>query len=170
MHLLLDPSDARDTVGQDDDYPELFVRWFQYSVFCPTFRLHGSRKHNEVWSYGKAAEPILVKYLKLRYQLLPYIYAQAHKTEETGAPFMRALFMDFPSDPNVPGLNDEYMFGPAFLVAPVTTQDTTSHTVYLPAGTDWYDFWTNQRYSSMARSRPCSSTGNGLPNLPGRPT
>ena len=147
QHLLLDPSDARDTVGQDDDYPELFVRWFQYSVFCPTFRLHGSRKHNEVWSYGKAAEPILVKYLKLRYQLLPYIYAQAHKAEQTGAPFMRALFMDFPSDPNVLGLNDEYMFGPAFLVAPVTKQDTTSRTVYLPAGTDWYDFWTNQRYT-----------------------
>ena len=147
QHLLLDPSDARDTVGQDDDYPELFVRWFQYSVFCPTFRLHGSRKHNEVWSYGKAAEPILVKYLKLRYQLLPYIYAQARKAEQTGAPFMRALFMDFPSDPNVLHLNDEYMFGPAFLVAPVTSQDTTSRTVYLPAGTDWYDFWTNQRYT-----------------------
>jgi alpha-D-xyloside xylohydrolase len=146
-HLLLDPSDARDTVGQDDDYPELFVRWFQYSVFCPTFRLHGSRKHNEVWSYGKAAEPILVKYLKLRYRLLPYIYAQAHKAEETGAPLMRALFMDFPSDPKVVGLNDEYMFGPAFLVAPVTSQDATSRTVYLPAGTDWYDFWTNQRYT-----------------------
>ena len=146
-NLLLDPSDARDTVGQDDDYPELFVRWFQYSVFCPTFRLHGSRRHNEVWSYGKAAEPILVKYLKLRYQLLPYIYAQARKSEETGAPFMRALFMDFPTDPKVTGLNDEYMFGPAFLVAPVTAQNTTSRTVYLPAGTDWYDFWTNQRYT-----------------------
>ena len=146
-HLLLDPNDARDTVKQDDDYPELFVRWFQYSVFCPTFRLHGSRRHNEVWSYGKAAEPILVKYLKLRYQLLPYMYAQAHKTEETGAPFMRALFMDFPSDPKVIGLNDEYMFGPAFLVAPITSQDTTSRAIYLPAGTDWYDFWTNQRYT-----------------------
>jgi alpha-D-xyloside xylohydrolase len=146
-HLLLDPSDARDTVGQDDDYPELFVRWFQFSVFCPTLRLHGSRKHNEVWSYGKAAEPILVKYLKLRYQLLPYIYAQAHKAEETGAPFMRALFMDFPSDPKVLGLNDEYMFGLAFLVAPVTAQNTTSRPVYLPAGTDWYDFWTDQRYA-----------------------
>jgi alpha-glucosidase (family GH31 glycosyl hydrolase) len=144
---LLDPSDARDTVGQDDDYPELFVRWFEYSVFCPTFRLHGERKHNEVWSYGKAAEPILEKYLKLRYQLLPYIYAQARKAEQTGAPFMRALFMDFPADPNVLHLNDEYMFGPAFLVAPVTSQGTTSRTVYLPAGTDWYDFWTNQRYT-----------------------
>ncbi len=146
-HVLLDPNDARDTVGKDDDYPELFVRWYQYSVFCPTFRLHGSRKHNEVWSYGKEAEPILVKYLKLRYQLLPYIYAQARKAEQTGAPFMRALFMDFPSDPKVSDLNDEYMFGPAFLVAPVTSQDTTSRTVYLPAGTDWYDFWTNRRYT-----------------------
>jgi alpha-D-xyloside xylohydrolase len=146
-HVLLDPTDARDTVGQDDDYPELFVRWFQFSAFCPTFRLHGQRKHNELWSYGKEAEPILVKYAKLRYQLMPYIYAQAHKTEETGAPFMRALFMDFPSDPLVLTVNDEYMFGPAFLVAPVTWQNTTSRTVYLPAGTDWYDYWTNQRYT-----------------------
>ncbi len=144
--LLLDPSDARDVVGQNDDYPELFVRWFQFSTFCPTLRAHGLRKQNEVWSFGKAAEPILVKYLKLRYQLLPYTYSQARRAEETGAPFMRALFMDFPGDPKVFALNDEYMFGPAFLVAPVTTQAATDRSVYLPAGTDWYDYWTNQRY------------------------
>jgi len=142
---LLDPSDARDNVGGYDDYPELYTRWFEYAAFLPIFRAHGSRKFNELWSYGKAAEPILEKYLRLRYQLMPYIYSLAYKTYETGAPFMRALFMDFPNDPKVADLGDEYMFGPAFLVAPVTEQGATSRSVYLPAGTDWYNNWTNQR-------------------------
>jgi alpha-D-xyloside xylohydrolase len=142
---LLDPSDARDNVGGYDDYPELYTRWFEYATFLPIFRAHGSRRFNEVWSYGKAAEPILEKYLKLRYQLMPYIYSLAYKTYETGAPFMRALFMDFPNDPKAAGLGDEYMFGPAFLVAPITDQGATSRMVYLPAGTDWYNYWTNER-------------------------
>ena len=142
---LLDPSDARDNVGGYDDYPELYTRWFEYGAFLPIFRAHGSRLYNEVWSYGKQAEPILEKYLKLRYQLLPYLYSLAHNTYQTGAPYMRALFMDFPKDPKVWGLGDEYMFGPAFLVAPVTEQGATTRTVYLPAGADWYNYWTNQR-------------------------
>ena len=142
---LLDPSDARDNVGDYDDYPELYTRWFEYGVFQPNFRTHGSRKHNEVWSYGKQAEPILEKYLKLRYQLMPYIYSRGYATHETGAPFMRALFMDFPNDPNVANIGDEYMFGPAFLVAPVTEQGETTKKVYLPAGTDWYNYWTNEK-------------------------
>ena len=108
-------------------------------------RAHGERNHNEVWSYGKQAEPILEKYLRLRYQLLPYIYSIAYGSYQTGAPFMRALFMDFPSDPNVAGIPDEYMFGPAFLVAPVTEQGATHRSVYLPAGCDWYNYWTNER-------------------------
>ncbi|MGA7505242.1 MAG: TIM-barrel domain-containing protein [Candidatus Sulfotelmatobacter sp.] len=142
---LLDPSDARDNVGGYDDYPELYTRWFEYATFLPIFRAHGSRKFNEVWSYGKAAEPILEKYLKLRYQLMPYIYSLAYHTHETGAPFMRALFMDFPDDPRAANLGDEYMFGPAFLVAPVTEQGATSRMVYLPSGADWYNYWTNER-------------------------
>jgi alpha-D-xyloside xylohydrolase len=142
---LIDPSDARDNVGGYDDYPELYTRWFEYGSFLPVFRAHGSRKYNEVWSYGKQAEPILEKYLRLRYQLLPYIYALGYKTYQTGAPSMRALFMDFPNDPKVADLRDEYMFGPAFLVAPVTEQGANSRMVYLPAGADWYNYWTNQR-------------------------
>jgi alpha-D-xyloside xylohydrolase len=143
---LLDPSDARENVGHYDDYPELYVRWFEYGAFQPNFRSHGSRPQNEVWSYGKQAEPILVKYLRLRYQLMPYIYSLAHATHETGAPFMRGLFMDFGSDPKVADIGDEYMFGPSLLVAPVTEQGRISRTVYLPAGTDWYNFWTNERF------------------------
>jgi alpha-D-xyloside xylohydrolase len=142
---LLDPGDARDNVGGYDDYPELYTRWFQYGTFLPIFRTHGSRLANEVWSYGKQAEPILEKYLRLRYELIPYIYSLGYKTWETGAPFMRALPLDFPDDPNVADLRDEYMFGPAFLVAPVTEQGATSRQVYLPSGTDWYNYWTNER-------------------------
>ena len=146
MHTpLVDPSDALGTVGNYLDYPELFVRWFQWAAFQPVMRAHGERNHNEVWSYGKQAEPILEKYLRLRYQLLPYTYSLAYGSFQSGAPFMRALFMDFPNDPNVAGIGDEYMFGPAFLVAPITDQGATSRTVYLPSGTDWYNYWTNER-------------------------
>ncbi len=142
---LLDPSDARENVGGYDDYPELYTRWFEYAAFLPIFRTHGSRLYNEVWSYGKQAEPILIKYLKLRYQLMPYIYSLGYNTYRTGAPFMRALFMDFPDDPKGADLGDEYMFGPAFLVGPVTDQGATNRMVYLPAGVDWYNYWTNER-------------------------
>jgi alpha-D-xyloside xylohydrolase len=142
---LLDPSDARAEVGGYDDYPELYTRWFQYATFLPIMRTHGSRPQNEVWSYGKQAEPILEKYLRLRYELMPYIYSLGYQTWQTGAPFMRALALDFPTDPKVADLSDEYMFGPALLVAPVTEQGATSRSVYLPAGSGWYNFWTGER-------------------------
>ena len=141
---LLDPSDARTNVGHYDDYPELYVRWFQYATFQPNMRAHGSRNENEVWSYGKQAEPILEKYLRLRYELMPYIYSLAYSSHQTGAPFMRGLFMDFGDDPKVAGITDEFMFGPALLIAPVTEQGATSREVYLPAGAHWYNFWTNE--------------------------
>lgn len=142
---LLDPEDARDTVGGYDDYPELYTRWFQYATFLPIFRTHGSRPANEVWSYGKQAEPILEKYLRLRYELMPYIYSLGYKTWQTGAPIMRALPLDFGADPKVADIRDEYMLGPAFLVAPVTEQGATNRDVYLPAGTAWYNWWTGER-------------------------
>jgi alpha-D-xyloside xylohydrolase len=142
---LLDPSDARDNVGGYDDYPELYTRWFEYATFLPIFRTHGSRNTNEVWSYGKQAQPILEKYLKLRYELMPYIYSLGYSTYQSGAPYMRALFMDFPNDTEAASQSDEYMFGPAFLVAPITDQGVTSRKVYLPAGADWYNYWTNER-------------------------
>ena len=142
---LIDGSDVRSTIGNYEDYPELFVRWFEWGVFQPVMRAHGEREHNEVWSYGKEAEPILAKYLQLRYQLLPYTYSAAYRSYQTGAPYMRALFMDFPSDPKAADIPDEYMYGPAFLVAPVTEQGATQRTVYLPAGCDWYNYWTNER-------------------------
>jgi len=142
---LIDGSDAREVIGNYEDYPELFVRWFEWGSFQPVMRAHGERMHNEAWAYGRQAEPILAKYLKLRYQLLPYTYSVAYRSYQTGAPYMRALFMDFPDDPKAADIPDEYMYGPAFLVAPVTEQGATHRTVYLPAGCDWYNYWTNER-------------------------
>ncbi|HEY4899221.1 MAG TPA: glycoside hydrolase family 31 protein [Terriglobales bacterium] len=126
----------------DPAYQEVFVRWFQYGTFCPIFRTHGARKANELWSYGPRAQEILTSYDKLRYRLLPYIYSLAWKTTSEGYTPMRALVMDFPGDRNALNRADEFLFGPALLVSPVTQAGATSRSVYLPAGTSWYDFWT----------------------------
>lgn len=142
---LLDPSDAREVVGNYHDYPELFTRWFQYGTFTPTLRLHGDRKGSEIWSFGKEAEAVMARFNRLRYQLIPYMYSQAKMTHDTGAPFMRPLWMDFAADPKVADIGTQYMFGPAFLVAPVTRQGDTEKDVYLPAGADWYNYWTNEK-------------------------
>ncbi|WBO24557.1 glycoside hydrolase family 31 protein [Sphingomonas abietis] len=144
---LVDPAGATAMPTSYTDYPELFVRWFQYNSFTPTLRIHGQRPGTAIWQYGAAAEPILAKYLRLRYALIPYLYSLGRETYETGAPFMRGLFMDFPNDPAVATIGDEYMLGKAFLVAPVTQQGQTSRPVYLPAGADWYDYWTNRKYT-----------------------
>ncbi|MBO9713866.1 TIM-barrel domain-containing protein [Sphingomonas sp.] len=145
--VLVDPAGATAMGANYPDYPELFVRWFQYNAFTPTLRIHGQRPATAIWEYGKAAEPILASYLRLRYALMPYLYSLGRQTYETGSPFMRALFMDFPDDPEAATLGDEYMFGPAFLVAPVTEQGVTSRRVYLPAGSDWYDYWTEEKHA-----------------------
>lgn len=144
---LISPAGAVDNVGGDVDYPELYVRWFEYGVFMPILRTHGMRRFNTVWSYGRQATPILEKYLRMRYALVPYIYSCAYQTYQTGAPYMRALFMDFPDDPKVDALTQEFMFGPDLLVAPVTQQGEISRKVYLPAGTSWYNYWTNEEYA-----------------------
>jgi len=143
--LLLDPAGSDAANPNYPDYPELFTRWFEYNTFTPTLRIHGQRPATALWSYGKAAEPVLEKFLRLRYALIPYLYSLGHHTSETGTPFMRALFMDFPNDPAVANIGDEYMLGSAFLVAPVTDQGVTARKVYLPTGSDWYDWWTSKR-------------------------
>ena len=142
--LLIQTSGSGKVAVTKKNYTELYIRWFQFGVFCPTFRTHGTRRNNEVWSYGEEAEKILVKYVRLRYRLMPYIYSLAFWTEQTGAPFMRALWMDF-SDGKSALTGDEFMFGPALLVAPVTEQGAVSREVYLPEGTKWYDFWTDEK-------------------------
>jgi alpha-D-xyloside xylohydrolase len=128
-------------------YQEVFVRWFQYGSFCPIFRVHGVRinHQNELWSYGEKAQAILTLYDRLRYRLLPYTYALAHRTTTEGYTPMRALAFDFLQDQNALDVGDEFMYGPSILVAPVTDAGATSRRVYLPAGADWYDFWTGKR-------------------------
>lgn len=128
--------------SEDPAYRELFVRWFQYGTFCPVFRVHGTRStdQNELWSYGAEAQKILVSYDRLRYRLLPYIYSLAWMTTSEAYTPMRALAMDFRSDVRALNTGDEFMFGPAFLVSPVTEPAALTRRMYLPAG-KWYDFW-----------------------------
>jgi alpha-D-xyloside xylohydrolase len=130
----------------DPKYQELYTRWFEYGTFCPIFRTHGSRVNdqNELWSYG-AATPTLVKFDKFRYRLLPYIYSLAWQVTNDDYTIMRPLVMDWRTDRRVWGIGDEFMFGPALLVNPVTEAGTTSRSVYLPSAAAWYDFWTGER-------------------------
>jgi alpha-D-xyloside xylohydrolase len=130
----------------DPAYQELYVRWFEYGTFCPIFRTHGARTANELWSYGPKAQEILTYYDQLRYRLLPYIYSIAWKTTSEGYTPMRALVMDFAADTKVLNIADEFMFGPALLIAPVTEAGAVTRRLYLPAGTTWWDFWGGTPY------------------------
>jgi alpha-D-xyloside xylohydrolase len=127
----------------DPAYRELFVRWFQFGTFSPIFRVHGTRStdQNELWSYGPEAQKILTDYDRLRYELMPYIYSVAWKTTNDGYTPMRPLIMDFRTDPRALNIGDQFMFGPAILVNPVTEEKATSRHLYLPKA-KWYDFWT----------------------------
>ena len=137
----------RDT--SDPDYQELYVRWFQYGVFCPILRTHGHRVNNtnELFSYGPQT-PTLIFYDKLRYRLLPYIYSLAWRVTSGDYTIQRGLPMDWPMDLKVRDIGDEFMFGPAFLVAPVTEPGATSREVYLPQAPAWYDFWSGKRLAA----------------------
>ena len=126
----------------DPGFRELFVRWFQFGTFNPILRVHGTRvpDTNELWSYGPAAQKILVSFDRLRYRLLPYIYSLAWKTTSDSYTPMRPLVMDFRSDVRAQNTWDEFMYGPAFLVNPVTEAGANTRRVYLPK-VKWYDFW-----------------------------
>jgi alpha-D-xyloside xylohydrolase len=126
----------------DPEYRELFVRWFQFGTFNPILRVHGTRSsnQNELWSYGPEAQKTLVNYDTLRYRLLPYIYSLAWMTTSQGYTPMRGLIMDFRTDSRSATIGDQFMFGPAFLVNPVTDPGVSSRRVYLPKA-KWYDFW-----------------------------
>jgi alpha-D-xyloside xylohydrolase len=126
----------------DPAFRELFIRWFQYGTFNPILRVHGTRTpdENELWSYGPDAQKILVKFDDLRYRLLPYIYSLAWKTTSESYTPMRPLVMDFRSDVRAQNIGDQFMYGPAFLVNPVTEPAATSRALYLPEA-KWYDFW-----------------------------
>ena len=150
--------------GDPDDpaYRELLVRWFEYGAFCPLFRLHGDRLPNapmgaamtggpnEIWSFGEEALSILTSYIFLRERLRPYLHAHAREASKTGIPIMRPLLLEFPDDQKCWDVDDQFMFGPDLLVAPVLEQHASDRCVYLPAGTDWTDAWTGARESGDA--------------------
>jgi alpha-D-xyloside xylohydrolase len=127
----------------DPAFRELFVRWFQYGTFNPILRVHGTRNpdENELWSYGPDAQNILVSFDRLRYRLLPYIYSLAWMTTSQSYTPMRPLVMDFRTDPRAQDIGDQFMYGAAFLVNPVTEPGATARQLYLPQA-KWYDFWT----------------------------
>lgn len=149
---------------------ELYVRWFQFAAFCPSFRSHGRTWKlrlpwgwntgelgpNELRTYGDAAnpgpedlhnpdvEPICRKFLELRYRLMPYLYSAVYEGHVTGLPIMRSLWLHHPDDPAAVARGDEYLWGRNLLVVPVTEKGATTRKAYLPRGT-WYDFWTQEK-------------------------
>ncbi len=138
----------------DPDFRELFVRWFQFGAFSPIFRVHGTRfnpDENELWSYCPEAGKILLQYDNLRYRLLPYIYSLAWKTTSESYTPMRPLVMDFREDVNAQNVGDQYMYGPAILVNPVTEPGATERRLYLPKA-KWFDFWTGAATNVAADS------------------
>lgn len=148
----------------DEDFRELFVRWFQWGTFCPVMRLHGDREPrqpqcgtsggatccsgaaNEVWSYGDQVLKICEKYLAMREKLRSYTHALMRQAHEKGTPVMRTLFYEFPEDEICWEVEDEYMYGDQYLIAPILDAGIISRKVYLPLGQNWVDIETNEVY------------------------
>lgn len=144
------------------DFRECFARWFQYGAFCPVMRLHGNREPytkplgttgggacasggpNEIWSYGEEIYEICKAYIGIRERIRPYIMRLMETAHREGDPPMRPLFFDFPEDKASWEVEDQYMFGPDLLVAPVMNYGQRQRRVYLPAGTDWSNVWTGE--------------------------
>jgi alpha-D-xyloside xylohydrolase len=124
--------------------PELYIRWMQMALFQSHVRFNGLPLRAP-WAWGNQAVENYKKYAKLRYRLLPYIYSHAYNATKTGLPMIRAMVLDFQDDPSTHHLQDQYMFGDAFLVAPVY-KPVNKRTVYLPEGT-WYDYETGKEYA-----------------------
>ena len=154
---------------ESEEFRELMIRWFEFGVFCPIFRLHGFRLPypvrdilnpdgycgsggpNEVWSFGEEAYEIIRRYMYVREELKPYIMKQMKLASEDGTPVMRPLFYDFCGDKNVYDIGDEYMFGPDLLVAPVVELGARKRMVYLPEGCRWKDAGTGMVYGGGTR-------------------
>ncbi|HZC39860.1 MAG TPA: glycoside hydrolase family 31 protein [Streptosporangiaceae bacterium] len=138
------------------EFRELIVRWFQFGVFCPVFRLHGVREPgsmtgagqtgaaNEAWSFGDEQYAIIRDLLFLRERIRPYVMAQMRAAHETGLPPMRPLFLNFPADDTCWQVADQFLLGDDLLVAPVVTAAAFERAVYLPGGATWLDAWTGE--------------------------
>jgi len=149
------------------EWRELNLRWFQFGAFSPIFRSHGESPKREIYEIA-AGDPAMadamIGYDRLRYRLMPYIYTIGADAALKDGTIMRGLAMDFAHDRVAWGVDDEYMFGPAFLVAPVTRFGARSRTVYLPAGTGWYDF-ADGRYYPGGRSVTITAPRERMPLL-----
>ncbi|RRN78136.1 DUF5110 domain-containing protein, partial [Pseudoxanthomonas sp. SGD-10] len=128
----------------DAKYHDILMRWFQWGVFCPIFRMHGYQSETEPWKYGGKVEAEMRELLNLRYQLLPYIYSLAGDVNRNNSTIMRPMVMDFKGDEKAIKQPYQYMFGPSILVAPVVKPEIREWKVYLPEGSLWFDFWTNK--------------------------
>lgn len=144
---------------KDLGFWELYTRWLQYGCFLPMFRSHGTDAAREIWRFGEEGDrfyDVIAKYIRLRMQLLPYIYSVAAGIAESGLALLRPVAMEFPRDGKTFDLTDQYFFGPGLMVCPVmepmyyernsqpleNVPETRS--VYLPEGKGWYDFWTGE--------------------------
>jgi alpha-D-xyloside xylohydrolase len=170
-------SDTGGFHGGDPDSPEyreLYLRWFQFATFSPIMRAHGHREPripfgaedhggggNEVWSYGPDAEQVLVDHLTLRERLKPYVLEHMRIAARDGLPMMRPLLVDHPEDERAWQVEDQYLFGPDMLVAPVLEAGAVERSVYLPAGVEWTDVWTGERHpggSTVRATAPLERT------------
>lgn len=137
--------------NQSDRFHELMVRWYQYGVFTPVFRTHGHRKNNEAWTVGGDAYRHIRAAIFLRERLRPYVMQQMQLASARGVPPMRPLFFDFAEDAQTATVEDQFLFGPDLLVAPILRYQARSREVYLPAGTRWCDAWTGIEYAGGQR-------------------
>jgi alpha-D-xyloside xylohydrolase len=132
------------------EWRELNTRWFQYSTFVPLLRSHGQYPRREMWFFGEPGEPAYdtqLAFARLRYRMLPYTYSLAARVTRAHDTMMRPLVMDFADDPRVLDIGDQFLLGPALMASPVYEHGARRRGVYLPAGSDWYDFWTGEHLS-----------------------
>ena len=127
-----------------DCTPELLIRWIQAGCLSPFFRNHYAQgtRAQEPWAFGEETLNAVRKAIQLRYHLLPYLYDLAHED----LPMLRPLVMEYPDDPQVSNICDEYLIGNQLLVAPVINPGCAARSVYLPKGV-WYDYYTGKRYT-----------------------
>ena len=126
-------------------FHELMVRWYQYGVFTPVFRTHGHRRNNEAWNIGGDSYPHIRAAMQLRERLRPYVMEQMKLASEKGLPPMRPVFFDFKDDPEAAEIEDQFLFGPGIMVAPILKYGHRCREVYLPDGVEWIDAWTGRK-------------------------
>ena len=147
------------------EWRELNTRWFQFGAFCPLYRAHGQYPFREPWEIAPEGHPAyesIVYYSQLRYRLMPYIYSLAGMTYFDDYTIMRPLVMDFMADTNVLNIGDTYMFGPAFMAAPVYEYGARTRDVYFPECEGWYDFYTN-RFMEAGVHKPVEAPYDRMP-------